>query len=432
MKEKFPSFFYKYSGLEPTDKRTFDFQPLADIHLHSNLLPEIQKNGSMQTIYLFLTVAFIILLIAIINYVNLSTARASLRIKEIGVRKIIGAHKLQLVKQLYGETIIVTFFSFLISLFIVDLILPNFNNFVERNISFGFLFKTQIMLYMIGVVILVGLISGLYHALILSSIKPLFLLNGMTGLSNKHSTRNILVAVQFILAIILIFVTLTVKEQISFINNTDLGYNKENIITVGLNGYTNEPAVESVKHEIEKDPNVVSVASSLALPNQGGGGGRIEWPGKPSGVDFEIYYNIVDYNFTDLYGIKIINGRNFSPNYPSDENNSIVINETAAKALGPGNPIGKIITYTTPWGSSNRSIIGVAKDFHMQNMHGKILPFYFVMDKNNLDHTLSIKIKPNTEKEVLPFLKNTIEKFQPDYPFNYKFFNDVLYSEYSA
>lgn len=433
--KRFPEFYKKSSGFDSSPK--FIFQNLSDIHLHADPQPNpfldrpFLKNNNVDKIYLYITVAFIILLIAVINYVNLSSARSSLRIKEIGVRKIIGADKIQLTKQLLGETVIVTFCSFVISLILADLILPYYNQFIERDIQFSMFFNPVVIASMSAFFIIVSLLSGLYYAFILSSISPLSLFRGASIIKNKSRFRNFLVVTQFILAIILIFVSLSVRSQLDFSNSADLGYVKDNIIIINLNGQTSQNNVDAIKNEISQNPNIISVTSSSAMPNKFSIGGPADWPGKPSDVNFYIDANTVDYDFIDFYGMKIVKGRKFSKDFPSDENEFVILNETAVKAFGFSDPIGKIITHSTPWGKSSRKVIGVAKDFH-GSMFNEINPYYLTIDTLFPYHTLSIKIRPNTERETIAYLQTKMKKFQPAYPFKYDFFDDILRSSYLA
>ncbi len=430
---RFGDFYKKTSGFDSSPKLIL--QNISDIHLYVDPEPNpftdkpYSKNGNVNKIYLYLIVAFIILLIAVINYVNLSSARASMRIKEVGVRKIVGAGRLQLTKQLLGETIIVTFCSFLISIFLVALILPYFNHFVERDIQFSIFFNITVIIYMAGFFISVSIVSGLYHAIIISSISPLSLFRGSSRIKNKSHFRNILVVIQFIFAIMLIFASLTVRNQLDFINTTDLGYNKNDIIVLNLNGNTTQSSEDALKNEISKNSNIVSVASSSAMPNKFSLGIFAEWPEKPPDANIMIDCNTVDYDFIDFYGMKIVKGRKFSKDYTSDENESVILNEAAVKAMGFNDPLGKIITYSSPWGKNDRKIIGVVKDFR-RSMFDEVNPYYLTIDNLFPYHTLSIKIRPNTERETIAFLKAAMNKFQPEYPFKYEFFDEIINSSY--
>jgi putative ABC transport system permease protein len=427
---KFPAFLRKYSNNDYFNSSKIFFQPLKDIHLHSHLKTEFRENGDIMTIYLYLSVALIILIIAIINYVNLATARSSQRSKEIGVRKIIGAERIQLIRQLLGETVLITFCSFCITIILVELILPSFNTFVERDIHFNIFKNFDLFLAIVGFTVIVGICSGIYPALMLSSTQPISFFSHSPNVSRNPRFRSILVMIQFVLSIGLIFSSLVVRKQMNYISEKDLGYNKNNIVIIDIKNRKSKTSIESLKNELSQYPNIVSVSSSVNLPSETACGGGINWPGKPDNIRFEINYNTVDYNFIDLYEMKIIEGRKFSKEFPSDEYDAALISETAARDIGWVSPIGKIITYTSPYGTSNRKVIGVVKDFHMHSLFKKITPFYLVIDPKYCDYYLAIKIKPGNFQGTINYLKSKMEIFQPEFPFEYKFFSDIISESY--
>jgi len=429
--EKFPVFFKNHSNFSSLPD--FIFQPLADIHFQSTLFknPFVQSRelSASAKIYLYLIIAFIILIIAVINYVNLSTAHATVRTKEIGVRKIIGAGRMELIKQLLSESVAVTSCSFIFALLLVYFLLPYFNQYAERDIHMNMLLSPATILIMIGFVLAIGLTAGLHHAVILSSAKPLAIFNGTGSVSRGSRFRDVLVTVQFILAIIIIFAAITVKKQLDYNSGKDLGYNKENILILPLRGKINQTNAEIIKHSIMQNPAVLSAAMSDALPNGIGGGGYLDWPGKPEGLDIKVENYNVDYDFFDLYGLKMTEGRKFSKEFTSDENGSVIMNETAVKMLGFKNPIGQIIIHVTPFGRSSRKVIGIMKDFN-KSLHEPITPLYLTIDPLMPLWNLSIKIRAGSEAEILQYLKSVMNKYQPDYPFEYKFFSSEIRSVY--
>ncbi len=428
--KKFPAFLNQYSKNDFFNSSKIYFQPLRDIHLHSHLQTEFENNGDIKTIYLYMTVALIILMIACINYVNLATARSSRRIKEIGIRKIIGARKKQLIKQLLTETLFVTLTSLVITIMLVEITLPYFNSFVERQIQFNILQNTNLFILIIIFTIVISLAAGLYPAIIISSTKPVSYFSGVVRNRSSHF-RSILVITQFLLSTVLIFCAIVVREQLNYISKKNLGYNKNNIVVINLHEMTNNN-IDALKNEIKSYPDILNISSSAGLPNLPEGRGGIDYPGKPEDLHFEIAHSIVDYNYFDLYGLKIVEGRKFLRKFPSDENDAVIINETAVNELGWKNPIGRQIKYTSPQGSSLKKIIGVVKDFNTGSLYNQIMPYYFVMDPEQRDFQISVKIKPENISRTILFLKKEMKQFEPGYSFNYNFFSDIIKKSYGA
>jgi len=437
---KIKSIIQKYAGSDYGSSAKYALQPLSAIHLRSNFNSgaryfehqELEKNCSIVTIYLYSALAFIILLIACINYVNLASARSAERTKEIGVRKIVGAQRKQLIKQLLTETIILTFFAFIVSIVLVELILPYFNSYVGRNIQFALLQNIEIISVIVLVIGVISLCAGIYPAIILSSLQPVSLFGGNGTINRKINTRNILVVVQFVLSLAFIFCAITIGKQLNYINKKDLGYTKDNIIVISLGApYSHSPsAIEAFTNELMQNPNITNVSASAGLPNKESGDGLFNWPGRPENVRIDISHSVVDYNFIDLYGLKIIAGRKFLKKFSSDENDAVIINETAARTLGWKNPLGKQIAYYSPSGSNYRKIIGVVKDFNTGSLYNSISPFFFTIDENQNAYQLSVKIKEDKARETLNYLRQKMKSFEPGDSFNYKYFSDIVNSDY--
>jgi putative ABC transport system permease protein len=423
--KKIPAFLEKNSTNTYFNHSIMHFQPLKDIHLKSNMNTEQKKNGNMVTIYLYISIAFIILIIACINYINLSTARSTQRTKEIGIRKIIGAGKSQLIRQIFTETFIITFFSFIISLLLVELILPYFNSFVERDIQFNFFKNYDLFLGTFCLILMVSILSGLYPAITLSSKRPFSFMSGQNTISTNSRFRNILVALQFMLTIALVFISISIEKQLNFISEKDLGFCKNNIIYIEMHNRS-DANLGYIKNELLKNRNIISVSSSSGLPVFSGSGTEFTSPEMPDIPKFQVEYNNIDYDFVDLYDMKIIQGRNFLKEYPADGQNSIIINESLAEKLGWKNPIGKTILHHT-----NRTVIGVVKDFNNHSLYKQVSPLYLLLN-DSPDCFLSVKMRPDNMKETIGFLKNKIEIFQPKYGFKYGFISDDINAEYGS
>lgn len=431
--KKFPEFLKKYSNNDFFNNSNMYFQPLGDIHLYSHLKTEFNKNGNINTIYLYSGVALIILLMACINYINLSTSRLFQRKKEIGIRKVIGAQKKQLVRQFIVESVIITLCSFLITVIITELLLPYFNSFVDRDIDFSLFGNVSFFLFLFFIVGIIGLLSGLFPAITFSSYRPASFFGGQNIIIRKSRLSNILIVVQFVFSTVFIFCSIILSEQLNFVLNKDLGYERNNIVTIGLYNRVSNDQIDALINQLLQDPGIVSVSASAGLPNRMFGGGPIELPNKLKNGNFYIDFNNIDYNFIDLFGLKTIIGREFSKNFSTDKEDAIILNETAARDLGWVNPIGKVIIHSSPYGKSVRHVIGVVKDFNINSLYDKINPCYLVIDHNMPVYNISIKIKSNIlSPTTFAYLKKQMTTFQPGVPFEPKYFSDIINAQYKS
>ncbi len=406
----------------------FFLQPLTKIHLHSDLIGEIGVNNDIKNIYIFGFIAFLILIIACINYMNLITARSSKRSKEVGIRKVVGAQRSQVIKQFFGESIILTSLALLFSLFLVRLILPVFNRFVERDLSLDLIKNPQFSLWLVGILVFTGILAGCYPALVLSSFKPVSILRGwVKKRSQGISLRNILVVVQFSISITLVICTLVIRNQLHYIKNRDVGYRKDQIITMRIRDPQISRNLHRIKNELREHSKVVSVSSSSNLPHRITSLTRASTPQAAENEFFAMYQSTVDYDFIDLFEIELVKGRNFSRDFPSDDEDTFLVNETAVKALGYSQPLGKEIVTPVHGGGERRGrIIGVMKDFNMLSLHQSIEPLGLALDPEGRQRYLSIKIRGLDIPETIKFIREKMEVVSSIYPFEYQFFDDVF------
>jgi putative ABC transport system permease protein len=430
--KKINSIIEKYDGNFGYSDDKYSLQPLADIHLKSHLGVEHKPNADITQITIFFVMAFVILITAVINYVNLSTARATKRIKEIGVRKVIGASKTQLIRQLMLETIVITSSSFVITLLLVNLILPYFENFIGIQIQLNILTNLELLGGILFIILLVSIISGMYPAFVLSSMQPLSFFSGTFTSNRKPVFRSILVILQFVMTILLIIFAGVVNRQIEYIANKDLGYSTDNIIILGLHGKTSPSRNQVFRNELLKHPGITGVSFSSATPGDCSYYSNFIGEGMPKGHNMMVNYMAIDNEFMDLYNMKLIDGRAFSDNFKSEKNEGVIINETALKETGWKNPIGKIINHRTRNGDFDKRVIGVVKDFQSKSFHAAIPPFYLVVDSTMSNNIVSIKITEDNQVATLEFIKYKIEEVQPDYEFKYTFFSDLLKSLYKT
>ncbi len=427
----------------------FSLQPLKNIHLNSENIVDGARNsnvdaiakGSVFYIKVFSFIAFFLLLIAGINSMNLTTAKASSRLKEIGVRKTIGALQNNLIKQFLFESLLVTFISFLLSLAVVNLLLPAFNEFTNKQLSLGLSSDYRIWVYAIAFAAITGFLSGSYPALMLSRFKPVLLLKPLK-LENKTglSLRKGLVIFQFTISIVMIIATLVLFLQVRYLNNTDLGFNKDLLVVIDVNTRKARTNFAAVKAEMSKIPTVKDVSVTSRVPGEWKSFRTIKVKNMGSTDEPKVAYMIgADKDFLKTYEIQLLQGRNFDT--PADSS-SIIMNETAARIFAITEPAGQIVEIPalsrngdgtfTPLNSENiafkPTIIGVVKDFHFQSLRDKIEPLVLCYNQNPI-HVIdyySARIAANGIKGTLEKLKAVMVKNDKDDPFEYHFLNDQL------
>lgn len=424
--EKMPEFYENhYNDLRDADVSLY-LQPLTDIHLKSHHVYEMRPNSNIVYVYILSIVAAIILILACINFMNLATASSAGRAKEIGIKKVFGSHKKSLVFQFLGEAVVQSFFAMLIAIIIVELLLPGYNNFTGKEITPSFLVELKILGFILSVAFVVGLISGTYPAFVLSSFKPLKVLKGALKSGAKSGTaRKVLVIVQFSISISLIIGSLVVFAQLKFLRNAELGFKKDHIINIERVGplFRN---YEAFRQELlsHKDIDYVTGAEDYLGINHNTRDYEVE--GLTPGQRFYIPTFMVDWDFIETFDIKVVEGRAFSRDFPSDTINAVMINETMAKDLGWSNAeaIGKRITSR----DGDERVIGVYKDFNAMSLHRPVNKFILDMFRRPevFARVVSIRFSSNNYQEVIKHIENTWKEFVPTRPFEYQFFDQQL------
>jgi len=396
-----------------------DLQPVTDIHLR----PDNKDNSAIRSLTLYLSLGIIILIIACINYVNLATARSSIRMREIGIRKTIGAQRRQLVKQFMGEALILTGISFVFSLILIWFILPVFNSLLKIDIGLNLFLENSLWLETLGLVMIVGIASGAYPAVFLSSFKPARILKGMTQVSGTTGfrpsrLRNILVVMQFAVSVVLICVMLFIHQQVRYIKTLDTGFDRSNIIEAWAP--RNTAAVKEKLLQSAKIKGVTSASNSIALSGRKNSGEKFMdivtyVPDSGIPMEFRAHTIYCDRAFLDVFRIPLIAGRNFSDNL--DESRSAIINETLARQFGPGSPINKRIQIKS-WTDEedegkDLSVVGIIKDFHHQPLTYTIKPLILTHTGENF-MTLYAKIQEEDAAGTLAFIRETVREFNPD------------------
>ncbi len=399
-------------------------QPLTRIHLHSRTNFDMAQTGDIRFVLLFASIAVLVLVIACINYMNLAMARSLKRAKEVGLRKVVGAGKGQLIRQFLGDSMVLTFLALLLAVGIVLAVLPAFRTFIERELSFNPFRDIVLMPALLLLAAVIGVVAGSYPAFFVSAFPPVAALKG-TGASRAkgRGLRNSLIVFQFAASITLIICTVGVRSQLHFIRNRDMGYRRDQIVVLHPKGGVRN-GLEAFKTELRRDPAVVSVASSSCLPNNVTSSTMASWPGRPESLEIPIYLIEADYDFPELYGLKLSRGRSFSRDFSSDVGGAFLINEAAQKALGWDDPVGREFSHHQR-NSVNGKIVGVLKDFHMHSLHLSIMPLYIFLDPGRANR-ISIKIRGENIPATLAFVRKTWERFAPEYPFEYTFFDEIF------
>jgi len=418
-------------AFQPSKFNIIHVQSLADIHLHSHLNSEFEQNGDITNIYLFSAIAVFILLIACINFMNLATAKSSKRAKEIGMRKVLGAEKKQLVYQFIGESLFISFLSLIISIGIVEAALPSLNNFIGKELAVNYFDNPIALLGIILITLFVGLISGSYPAFLLSSFKPVSVLKGNNQKGSGRSLfRTVLVVSQFTISIVLIISMTVVYNQMEFFRNKKLGFNKDQLVILPA-GERMLENIDGFKSILLQNPNIKSVAASDLIPSDKllNNWGAKRYEGNSSvPLDFRLAVVQVDYDFVETYQFEIASGRNFSREYASDDSNSYILNEAAAKRLGwsPQDAVGKPLEY----GNVPGTVIGVLKDFNFESLHNEITPVVFVYNRFGMGN-FTVRVAGDIPGAI-DFLKGIWEQYNPDYPFEYSFLNNDFEALYAS
>ena len=411
----------------------FVLQPLTSIHLYSHSNYELTSPGNVMYVYIFSAIAIFMLLIACINFINLSTASASKRAKEVGVRKVIGSGRLQLVKQFLLESALLTFFALLISYGLIQFLLPVFNDISGKDLSFEF--EIRIIAAFIGLGVFVSIVAGMYPAFFLSSFKPASVLKGkFTGGNNSFGLRSSLVVFQFFISVALIVGTIVVWQQMKYIQHKNLGYNKEQLLTIS-NSWALGKNERIYKEKMLKDPRIVNATISAYKP--AGPSGNNNALAYPSGRDNEMMSTLeyqVDEQYIPTLGMQLAAGRNFSRDLATDST-AMIVNETAAKAFGWGvnDAIGKTIVRKIDKEGKGMDIpfhiVGVVKDFNFKSLHEPITPLLMVLGQ---DWGLIFKIKTTDIPGLLSAMKKEWANFQTDEPFTYAFMDNLYNKTYVA
>ncbi len=411
---------------------TFELQPLSDIHLYSEHLLYNASQGNITTIYLFVLIAIFILGIACINFMNLSTARASRRHLEIGIRKALGAIKGRLISQFLLESVIIAFSALLFAVFLVELILPTFNQMIDRDITFNYYSNWPITVSLIVLTILTGIFAGSYPALFMSALKPVEALKGKIRKTGSQSFfRKTLVVIQFSISIVLIICTVFMLNQINFMQEKKPGFAEEQLLVLRMRGVDLNQSQATFKNALLNHSGITGAAYSDGIPGEFHRILTIRQHGASQNETHSMNVIIAGDDFPDIYGLQLIEGRMFSPQTGnSNEETQFLINESAAELLGRHkNVIGKTLGYQGEGGETIGTVVGIVKDFHYESLHSDIEPLIIPL-YNGRHRRLTLKIAEGNLDETMAFIE-THWKAATTHPFNSFFVDahfDALYN----
>lgn len=434
LQSKFPEFQDRYMSEMKEMDITMDLflQPLNRIHLFSTLDYEIDNSGDITYVYLFSAVALFILFIACINYMNLASARSFRRAKEVGMRKIHGAVRGQLIMQFLGESLLFSLIALLLSVVIVQLALPGFNNLIYSNDNIDIYGKlVYILVFFVGICFLVGILAGSYPAFYMSSFSPISALKGDKIKGKKKSLlRNSLVVLQFAIAVVLMICTGVIYNQLNYIKNKDLGFEMEDRVVLPLRNKNFRSQIKSFKNEFEQLSLVENVSLTSGVPALSINGSGYMPEGSNSTSPLIIYNFVIDENYIDALGMEIIQGRNFSSEFGTDSAN-IIVNEKLCKTMNWDNPIGKKITAGSGENARDFKIIGVVKDFHFRSLLNTVDPFLFHYNAEDGD-MLVIETKQGYFNESLQQIKNKWANLTANTPFDHISIKENYESQYES
>ncbi|HMJ68601.1 MAG TPA: ABC transporter permease [Cyclobacteriaceae bacterium] len=411
-------------------------QPITSIHLYSKIADEAEAGGDISYVYVFGAVAILILVIACINYMNLTTARSMGRVREVGIRKVVGSMRHQIITQFMLESVTLSFVALGIAVLLIYLLLPGFNFLANKSMTFDSVMNIPVILSFTGITILVGLISGSYPALYLSGFNPADVLKGnLVARAGNNNFRKTLVIIQFSISVFMIIATFIVYNQMEFMRTKDLGFNKEHVVRIPLSGSDQRKNFSLLVKELKLLPNVVDVGMSSAAPGE-----RIsklllkveDDAGRFSDRGVNLFF--ADYNYVKTMDMKIIEGRNFSENIPSDTLYAILVNESMVKRMGWTDPIGKRFKpnrKSKDGREIEKRVVGVVKDYNQSSLYDVIEPMMIVLSDENNDNIFA-RISPGDVNRSVEAVSDAWTRSFPNDPFEFKFLDQDFDSQYQA
>ena len=424
--EKLPAFQQKYAGEETARKQRLWLQSLREIHF-SALNYDDAVTYEKGPLYAFSAIALFIMILACVNFMNLATARSAGRAREVGMRKVVGARRAQLVLQFLTESFLLAFVAVVGAVGLVYLILPRFEMFLNHKIPFDLLHDPGLAAVLLGIVVLTGFFAGSYPALMLSAFSPVRTLRSkLVKGSRRFSFRTVFVVLQFTVSIALIIATLSVYQQLQFMRSKDLGFLSDQVVTIPLQNSPLRKDPEAFKNAVSSHAAILGVTCASGTPGSGSSNASNYLLDTPEG-EKDIYIQTIytDFDFVETFGLKILEGRDFSREFSTDRGRAFILNETAARQLGWDSPVGKLIARG---GQNPGQVIGVVEDFHYSSMRTKIRPMALNIRPSQV-RFLAARVRSQEASGALDFLEKTWNEFAPEYPFEY-FFADEKFDRF--
>lgn len=438
LEAQFPDFLDRHMEIHngtvmPHQWTALHLMPLKDIHLYSHLDSEIEANSDISMVYIFLIIALFVLVIACINFINLSTARSTKRAKEVGLRKVIGANRPILIRQFITESLLISLIALGVSVLLVEISLPFFNDFIERRLELNYFGDGFSLPLLAGIALLSGLVAGSYPAFYLSSFKPITILrkNSHTSSGGRSPLRNVLVVVQFTISIALIIGVGIVQQQLDFVRNKPLGFEKENLVVLPLSDEMYEN-YEQLKPRLLQKPGINQITIASRVPSGrllDSQGGTIEKDGEMQNISFRLADVHVGHDYLKTLKVPMIAGRDFDVKLASDSSEAFILNRAAIDRMGykdPEEAVGSRMTY----GGRTGRVIGITEDFHFESLHQSIMPVVFVVTQGRAG-SMVFRINENNRQDVLAYLEEEWKTLRAGFPFTSYFINDEFSEQYN-
>jgi putative ABC transport system permease protein len=430
LKEKVNTIFDQYNI-----KVKYELQRITDIHLYSKIQDEAEEGGDISYIYIFGAIAIFMLVIACINYMNLATARSANRAKEVGVRKVMGSQRVNLIAQFITESVVITLIALVISLVLIYLLLPGFNTLANKHLPFSYVMQGKVVLSLLAIVIFAGVVGGSYPAFYLSGFNPVDVLKGK--LASKGGSvifRKVLVVSQFSISIFMLISTLVVFDQLQFLRNKDLGFDKERVVRINLSGGELQRKATLLTDRLRQSSDVVAVGLASSSPGLGIGKRLFKVEdndGKMTDRGVDLFS--ADFDFVKSMGMKIALGRDFSRDVVSDTIYAVLVNEAMVKRMGWKEPLGKkfVLEQSGPNNTDvEKRVVGVIKDYHQNSLYEQIEPLMIVLDNN--PRFVFVRTSEGDVKKSLASIENVWKEVNPSFPFEFDFLDQDFNSQYAA
>jgi putative ABC transport system permease protein len=410
----------------------YELQKITDIHLHSKIQDEAEAGGDISYIYIFGAVAAFMLVIACINYMNLATARSANRAKEVGIRKVMGSQRAQLIAQFITESVVIALIALAASLILIYALLPSFNDLANKQLPFSYILQTPVILSLLGVIVFVGIVGGSYPAFYLSGFNPVSVLKGKLSMKGGNAFfRKSLVVTQFSISIFMLISTLVVYDQLQYMRNKDLGFTKERVVRIPLSSDEQIRKSDVLAERMRQTKGVASAGTANSSPGQGISKNLLKVEdndGKLSERGIDLYN--ADYDFVKTMGMTIVQGRDFSRDIPSDTTYAVLVNEAMVKRMAWKEPLGKRFIFNGPNNTEvERKVVGIVKDYNQNSLYDVIEPLMIIM--NSYNNYVFVKTEGDV-RESIAAIESTWKTVNPDLPFEYDFLDQDFNSQYKS